>query len=91
MFDQTYIFNNKGNEDMQRLINWHSLQGIDDRIVFIANKLVKCQTSSYTFKTLFILDDCASSDVLINNNTEFLQLLTKISHYKSSNKLFSIT
>ena len=38
------------NEEMQRLINKHSLQEIDDRIVYIANKLVKYQTSSYNLR-----------------------------------------
>ena len=69
------------NEEMQRLINKHSLQEIDDRIVYIANKLVKYQTSSYPFNTLIILDDCAGSDLLTHNNTEFLRLLTKTRHY----------
>ena len=69
------------NEEMQRLINKHSLQEIDDRIVYIANKLVKYQTSSYPYNTLIILDDCAGSDLLTHNNTEFLRLLTKTRHY----------
>ena len=69
------------NEEMQRLINKHSLQEIDDRIVYIANKLVKYQTSSYPFNTLIILDDCAGSDLLKNGNSEFIRLLTKTRHY----------
>ena len=67
--------------EMQRLINKNSLQEIDDRIVYIANKLVKYQTSSYPYNTLIILDDCAGSDLLTHNNTEFLRLLTKTRHY----------
>ena len=69
------------NDEMARLINKHSLTDIDDRIVYIANKLVKYQTSSYPYNTLIILDDCAGSDLLKNGNSEFVKLLTKTRHY----------
>ena len=69
------------NEEMQRIINKHSLQDIDDRIVYIANKMVKYNTSSYPYNTLIILDDCAGSDLLKNGNSEFIRLLTKTRHY----------
>ena len=68
-------------DEMARLINKHSLQDIEDRIVYIANKLVKYQTSSYPYNTLIILDDCAGSDLLKNGNSEFIRLLTKTRHY----------
>lgn len=69
------------NEEMERLIEKHSLQDIDDRIVYIANKLVQYNTSSYPYNTLIILDDCAGSDLLKNGNSEFVRLLTKTRHY----------
>ena len=69
------------NEEMARIINKHSLQDIEDRIIYIANKLVKYQTSSYPFNTLIILDDIAGSELLVHNNTEFIRLLTKTRHY----------
>lgn len=69
------------NEEMERLIEKHSLQDIDDRIVYIANKLVQYNTSSYPYNTLIILDDCAGSDLLKNGNSEFIRLLTKTRHY----------
>ena len=69
------------NEEMARIINKHSLQDIEDRIIYIANKLVKYQTSSYPFNTLIILDDIAGSELLTHNNTEFIRLLTKTRHY----------
>ncbi|KAK8836405.1 hypothetical protein M9Y10_039748 [Tritrichomonas musculus] len=69
------------NEEMQRIIDKHSLQDIDDRIVYIANKMVKYNTSSYPYNTLIILDDCAGSDLLKNGNSEFIRLLTKTRHY----------
>ena len=69
------------NEEMERLIEKHSLHDIDDRIVYIANKLVQYETSSYPYNTLIILDDCAGSDLLKNGNSEFIRLLTKTRHY----------
>ena len=71
----------ESNEEMERLINKHSLEDIDDRIVYIANKLVKYNTASYPYNTLIILDDCAGSDLLKNGNSEFIRLLTKTRHY----------
>ena len=71
----------ESNDEMDRLINKHSLEDIDDRIVYIANKLVKYNTSSYPYNTLIILDDCAGSDLLKNGNSEFIRLLTKTRHY----------
>lgn len=69
------------NEEMERLIEKHSLQDIDDRIVYITNKLVQYNTSSYPYNTLIILDYCAGSDLLKNGNSEFIRLLTKTRHY----------
>ena len=71
----------EANEEMERLINKHSLEDIDDRIVYIANKLAKYNTSTYPYNTLIILDDCAGSDLLKNGNSEFIRLLTKTRHY----------
>lgn len=69
------------NEEMARLINKHSLDEIEDRIVYIANKLVKYNTTSYPYNTLLILDDAASSPLLKNGNSELCRLLTKTRHY----------
>ena len=69
------------NEEMARLINKHSLDEIEDRIVYIANKLVKYQTASYPYNTLLILDDAAASPLLKNGNSELCRLLTKTRHY----------
>ena len=71
----------EANEEMTRLINKHSLDEIEDRIVYIANKLVKYQTASYPYNTLLILDDAAASPLLKNGNSELCRLLTKTRHY----------
>ena len=68
-------------EEMKRIIEKHHLKELDDKIIYIANKLYKYGTSSYPYNTLIILDDCAGSDLLKNGNSEFIRLLTKTRHY----------
>lgn len=69
------------NEEMHRIISKHSLIEIEDRIAYIANKLVKYQTASYPYNTLLVLDDAAGSPLLKNGNSELCRLLTKTRHY----------
>ena len=69
------------NEEMARIISKHSLIEIEDRIAYIANKLVRYQTSSYPYNTLLVLDDAAGSPLLKNGNSELCRLLTKTRHY----------
>lgn len=71
----------EANEEMLRLISKHSLEDIEDRIVYIANKLMQYQTSSYPYNTLLIMDDAAASPLLKNGNSELCRLLTKTRHY----------
>ncbi len=68
-------------EEMERIINKHSLQDLNDRIIYIAHKLEKYQTNEYPYNTLLILDDIAGSDLVIHSNSEFLRLITKTRHY----------
>lgn len=69
------------NEEMARIISKHSLMEIEDRIAYIASKLVKYQTASYPYNTLLVLDDAAGSPLLKNGNSELCRLLTKTRHY----------
>ena len=71
----------KSNEEMDRLINKHNLEELNDIIIYIANKLVKYQTSSYPYNTLIVLDDAAGSELLKNGRSEFVRLLTKTRHF----------
>lgn len=69
------------NEEMQRIIRKHSLEEIDRRIIYIANKMVKYNTSSYPYNTLLVMDDAAGSTQLVDRNSELCRLLTKTRHY----------
>ena len=71
----------ESNDEMNRLIEKHNLEELNDIIIYIANKLVKYQTSSYPYNTLIILDDAAGSELLKNGNSEFVRLLTKTRHF----------
>ena len=71
----------EANEEMARIISKHSLMEIEDRIAYIASKLVKYQTASYPYNTLLVLDDAAGSPLLKNGNSELCRLLTKTRHY----------
>ena len=68
-------------DEMRRLIEKHHLNDLDDKIIYIASKLIKYDTASYPYNTLIILDDCAGSDLLKNGNSEFIRLLTKTRHF----------
>lgn len=71
----------ESNEEMQRLINKHSLDEIEDRLIYIANKLAKYNTNAYPYNTLLVMDDAAGSDMLVDRNSELCRLLTKTRHY----------
>lgn len=71
----------ESNDEMARIISKHSLIDIEDRIAYIANKLVKYQTASYPYNTLLVLDDAAGSPLLKNGNSELCRLLTKTRHF----------
>ena len=68
-------------DEMRRLIEKHHLNDLDDKIIYIASKLIKYDTASYPYNTLIILDDCAGSDLLKNGNSEFIRLFTKTRHF----------
>ena len=69
------------NDEMARIISKHSLTDIEDRIAYIASKLVQYQTASYPYNTLLVLDDAAGSPLLKNGNSELCRLLTKTRHF----------
>lgn len=66
---------------MRRQIMKHSINDIDDRILYIAQKMMKYDTSAYPYNTLLVLDDAADSPLLKNGNSELCRLLTKTRHY----------
>ena len=67
-------------EEMHRIIAKHSLEDIEDRIIYIANKIQKYGTINYPYNTLLILDDAADSN-LLKKNSPLIKIMTKTRHY----------
>ena len=65
---------------MHRIIAKHSLEDIEDRIIYIANKIQKYGTINYPYNTLLILDDAADSN-LLKKNSPLIKIMTKTRHY----------
>lgn len=68
-------------EKMKQLIEKYHLEKIEDRLIYIANKLAEYGTVDYPFNTLLILDDFAGSPLLKKTDSELNRLLTKNRHY----------
>ena len=65
---------------MYRIISKHSLEDIEDRIIYIANKIQKYGTTNYPYNTLLILNDAADSN-LLKKNSPLIRIITKTRHY----------
>ena len=68
-------------EEMERIIEKHGLEDIEDRITYIAEKLQKYQTAQYPFHTLLVLDDFAASPLLSKKDSPLVRMMTKTRHY----------
>ena len=71
----------KTDDEMERIIKKHDLDDIEDRIVYIANKLASYGTSDYPFHTLLVLDDFAGNPLLKKTDSPLARILTKTRHY----------
>ena len=71
----------KTDDEMERIIRKHSLEDIEDRITYIADKLAKYGTSDYPFHTLLVLDDFAGNPLLKKTDSPLARILTKTRHY----------
>ena len=70
----------ESSEEMYRIISKHSLEDIEDRIIYIANKIQKYGTTNYPYNTLLILDDAADSN-LLKKNSPLIRIMIKTRHY----------
>ena len=68
-------------EEMQRIIEKHGLEDLEDRICYIAEKLQKYGTSKYPYHTLLVLDDMAASPLLAKKDSPLVRIMTKTRHY----------
>lgn len=71
----------KPSQEMERLIIKHGLKKKEQQLKYIAEKLLKYNTSRYPANLLLILDDFASNPLLQQKESELNRLLTKTRHY----------
>ena len=71
----------KPSDEMQRIITKHNLIKKEDQLKYIAEKLLKYNTSHYPANLLLVLDDFASNPLLQHKESELNRILTKTRHY----------
>ena len=71
----------KPSQEMQRIMTKHGLNKKEDILKYIAEKLLKYNTSRYPANLLLILDDFASHPLLQQKESELNRILTKTRHY----------
>jgi HEPN domain-containing protein len=67
--------------EMERIITKHGLKKKEQQLKYIAEKLLKYNTSRYPANLLLVLDDFASNPLLQQKESELNRLLTKTRHY----------
>ena len=71
----------KPSDEMQRILTKHDLKKKEDILKYIAEKLLKYDTSRYPANLLLVLDDFASNPLLQQKESELNRILTKTRHY----------
>ena len=71
----------KPSQEMERIITKHGLKKKEQQLKYMAEKLLKYNTSRYPANLLLILDDFASHPLLQQKESELNRLLTKTRHY----------
>ena len=71
----------KPSDEMQRILKKHNLQKKEEILKYIAEKLLKYNTSRYPANLLLVLDDFASNPLLQQKESELNRILTKTRHY----------
>jgi hypothetical protein len=71
----------KTDDKMERIIEKHSLEDVEDRLNYIAEKFCKYGTADYPYRTLLVLDDFAGSPLLKAVDGPIARWLTKTRHY----------
>lgn len=71
----------KVDEEFERLCGKHNLDKVEKKLQYVAQKLLKYNTTKYPLNMLLVLDDFAGHPLLKNPNTELCRILTKTRHY----------
>ena len=71
----------KIDDEFKRLIEKHELDNDEKKLLYVAQKMMKYNTTKYPLNLLLILDDFAGHPLINKPDNELCRILTKTRHY----------
>lgn len=71
----------KIDDEFKRLIDKHKLDNDEKKLLYVAQKMMKYNTTKYPLNLLLILDDFAGHPLINRPDNELCRILTKTRHY----------
>ena len=71
----------KIDDEFNRLIEKHKLDNDEKKLLYVAQKMMKYNTTKYPLNLLLVLDDFAGNKLINRPDTELCKILTKTRHY----------
>lgn len=71
----------KIDDEFKRLIEKHNLDKEEKKLLYVAQKLLKYNTTKYPLNLLLVLDDFAGHKLINKPDAELCRILTKTRHY----------
>lgn len=71
----------KIDDEFKRLIDKHKLDKDEKKLLYVAQKMMKYNTTKYPLNLLLVLDDFAGNKLINRPDTELCKILTKTRHY----------
>lgn len=71
----------KVDEEFKRLIDKHKLDKDEKKLLYVAQKMMKYNTTKYPLNLLLVLDDFAGHKLINKPDAELCRILTKTRHY----------
>ena len=71
----------KIDDEFKRLIDKHKLDNDEKKLLYVAQKMMKYNTTKYPLNMLLVLDDFAGHPLINKPDNELCRILTKTRHY----------
>ena len=71
----------KIDDEFNRLIDKHKLDNDEKKLLYVAQKMMKYNTTKYPLNMLLVLDDFAGHTLINKPDSELCRILTKTRHY----------
>ena len=71
----------KIDDEFKRLIDKHKLDNDEKKLLYVAQKMMKYNTTKYPLNLLLVLDDFAGHPLINRPDNELCRILTKTRHY----------